>query len=51
MADPDFEIPDFEEEPDVVILSPGDELLKHFSAQSVSVSLKYYKKSCECFSD
>jgi hypothetical protein len=27
-----------------------DELSRHFSDHSVSISLKYYSKSCECFS-
>jgi hypothetical protein len=28
-----------------------DELAQHFEGQNVSISLKYYIKSCECFSD
>ncbi|HEY5064328.1 MAG TPA: hypothetical protein VIJ04_05785 [Xanthobacteraceae bacterium] len=28
-----------------------DILSRHFNAQSVSISLKYYMKSCECFSE
>lgn len=40
------------EEPALVdpVVSP-DDLEKHFTLESVSISLKYYSRSCECFSD
>lgn len=29
----------------------GDDLSTHFTEESVSISLKYFMKSCECFSE
>ncbi|MFH1158376.1 MAG: hypothetical protein V1721_05770 [Pseudomonadota bacterium] len=38
-----------EEKP--VLIDTENEVLKHFREGSISVSLKYYMSSCECFSE
>lgn len=43
------EIPEEQREDDALSIS-SDELTQHFQQDSVSISLKYYQKSCECFS-
>lgn len=50
MPDREFIIPDEEENIDLLIQGNHRELLNHFDDKNVSVSLKYYKNRCECFS-
>lgn len=48
----DVQIPDAKDlEDDLTQPILGDPLLDHFADGFVSVSLKYYNKNCECFSD